>query len=95
MANKKSTVVEQVETALEEVVETPEIVVEQDEIPAEPPIPPLPAPVSIITVRDGDSYASLAAEHAPKDGNVHAYARELYALNNGAVVRHGARIKIK
>ena len=81
---------------IEEIVEEQvEPTVEVEEAPAvEEPAAPAGSTVEVISAGDGDSYASLAARFVPAGVSARVFARELYALNGGAVVRPGSRIRI-
>lgn len=74
--------------------------VEPQDVPAEADVAPVvPKPVGVtvasVLVEDGDSYASLGAKYAPAGVSAHEFAKELVALNGGAVLRAGGFVKIR
>ena len=95
MATKKK-VEEPTEDVIVEVedviVETEEVTDEVEEgftaadIPAADP--------QYVIAGDGDSYASFGARFCPEGKRPGSYARELYALNAGAVMRPGSRVRL-
>jgi hypothetical protein len=55
---------------------------------------PKPQTSDFIRAESGDSYLSIAIRHCP-DENPNKCARDLFALNNGAIVRAGSKIFLK
>jgi len=78
----------------EEIVD--EIDVVEDEV-VEKPVKvkkPKPQTPDFIRAESGDSYLSIAARFCG-DENPNKCARDLFALNNGAIVRAGSKIFLK
>ena len=95
MAEKKKPTIEDIveETPIE--AETPvEVVVEEPAEQASEEIANVEGFTRYIA-KQGDSYPSLAASRCPEGCSVKDYARELFELNGGRVVRPGATIKLK
>lgn len=63
------------------------------EAPVEAPAAPAPAK-DTYTVRDGDTYASIAAALAPAGTSKHTAAINLLALNRGRTLSPGIEIKV-
>lgn len=86
MASKKPIeiiVEEQADVVLEEVVMPEPVIVEAKDIV-----------LPYVVAKDGDSYASLAAVHAPKGVRVHDFAQQLCEWNRCKPVRAGVHVKI-
>lgn len=90
-------VVEQAEEAVPEVTEQDLEQLDDVEVLEDAPVlPPVVETVyEIITCVDGDSYPALAERFAPAGVKIRDFAKELVALNNGTVIRPGARIRVK
>lgn len=97
MATKKKPVEDIVEEQSSEPIEAPlepQEVEEVVETGFDPSAPVEDVPPTHVFAGDGDSYASLAVRFAPEGVKARDFAKELFALNGGAVVRPGVKVKV-
>ena len=53
-----------------------------------------PKLAGVHVVKDGDSWSSIAGEHAPAGVRKHEYALILISINNGVELIPGAKVKL-
>lgn len=64
------------------------------ETPAVEPAVEAPAPAGRYIVKDGDTWASIAANKAPKGMKRHDYALQLVEKNNGKTLNVGVEVAL-